>query len=879
MGKLLVIAEKPSVALDIAKALGPFERLDGGEYFETESHVISFAVGHLVELNQPDSYDKKWKAWTLRSLPILPDEFARSPRDARATKRLKLLKKLAKRKDVDGYVNACDAGREGENIFRTVVQWIALDKPTRRLWLSSLTQGAIRKGFDSLRDGTEYDDLGDAAACRAEADWLIGMNATRAISIRLKSFNYEGVWTSGRVQTPTLTMLVDRELEIYSHRATPFWLINASFSAGGQTYEARFHKSGIKKESDRILSQEEADSTLAQVHSATNWTARDERSQQIRKAPLLFDLTSLQKAGNSLFGFSAKRTLDAAQRLYEGHKLISYPRTDSKFLPNDMRESFDAIIKALTGYAPAAAGARAIQSDGAQNVGRNYNDAKVTDHFAIVPLSVPQSPLSGDDEKIFNLIARQFEAAFMPPATWALVKRYTDAAGLSFVCSGRVLETPGFETAFGKVAGDGSPLAALQQASDNPADLVTAELEEKQTRPPARLSEARLLTKMETCGKEIDDDELSEAMTTRGLGTPATRAETIEKLISRQYLARDGKALRATAKAIRMIQVLRAVGASTLTSVELTGEMEFRLKAVEGGSLTRSDYMLQVRAQTEDLTERLRDMAFDTLYPESKDLGTVPGKEDMIVSETPWGYESTGDEPFFLWKDLRGYVLQPDRVRDLLVREDHTVGPITLYPRPGMKGDSYNIFLRLARWNDEAYAQLPQKGKREPSRWHLEILDESGKVEPSSAMLNKPDPDEKVVGELCTAKDGQAIQETNLRYCDALALKGERGGLTLPKDVCKRAMSNAEAKVYFETGSTEFLENFISKRGRPFKAKIFLKANGRHGFEFEPRKPRVAKAATDKEPVKKAVKKAVKKTVKKAVKKTVKKRKVAAKEA
>ena len=860
MSKLLVIAEKPSVALDLAKALGPFDRKDGGDYFETDGHVISFAVGHLVELEEPESYDKKWKAWTLSSLPILPDAFSRKPRDAKAIKRLKVIKALAKRKDVTGYVNACDAGREGENIFRTVFTWLNLPKPTQRLWLSSLTQGAIRKGFQSLKSGDDFNDLGDAAACRAEADWLIGMNATRAMSIRLKSFKYEGVFTAGRVQTPTLTMLVDRELEIYRHQPVPYWLLNASFSAGGQIYESRFHAAeGPRKDADRLGSQEIADAALKATQTATGWTVRDERTEQLRKAPLLFDLTSLQKTANSLFGFSAKRTLDAAQRLYEGHKLISYPRTDSKFLPRDMLERLDPTIEALAGYGATAKAAQKIQADGAENVHRNFNDAKVTDHYAIVPIRVPEAPLSGDDERIFNLIAQQFAAAHMPPAKWSSVKRYTEAAGLTYQCSGRVLEVPGFEMAFGKKVGDGSPLAALPADAGQSASLVEAALEEKQTKAPPRLSEARLLTKMETCGKDIDDDELSEAMTARGLGTPATRAETIEKLIGRRYLAREGKALRATAKAIRLIEVLRAAGAQTLTSVELTGELEHRLKQVEEGEITRDDYMLLIRSQTEELTTSLCGMSFDDMYPNTQELGTVPGLDGMMVRETPWGFEAQGDEPFFLWKDLRGHVLQPAQVTQLLTHEEHQVGPITLFPRAGSKGSSYEVSLKLERHEDEAYAKLPRRGKREPSRWHLQIIGADGVVQSAAGQTIEVDANEEVVAPLCTAKGGQEIQETNIRYADGPALKGERGGLSLPKEVCKRQITREEALLYFESGATEFLENFTSKRGRPFKAKLFLKPNGRHGFEFEPRKPRTpakAKAKAKAEPKKKTTKKA-----------------------
>jgi DNA topoisomerase-3 len=662
------------------------------------------------------------------------------------------------------------------------------------------------------------------------------MNATRAISIRLKSFGYDGPWTAGRVQTPTLTMLVDRELAIYAHRPKPFWTISATFDAAGQRYDAKWVNPAGGKDSDRLYEGDAAKALFARIQNATGWTVSDDRSEKTVRPPLLFDLTGLQKTANKLLGFSAKRSLDAAQRLYEKYKLISYPRTDSRFLPTDYKSrALDAAAELVSHQITADAAAE-IQRLGPKNLGRIFNDAKVTDHFAIVPLRAPQHPLSGDDSKIYDLIARQFIAALMGPARWAHVKRITRAEDLQFVCSGRVLEEPGFELAFGRQRGHGSPLAELPSPSGTAAQYCEGELEEKETKPPSRLSEAGLLSKMETCGREIDDEELAEAMSGRGLGTPATRAETIEKLIARQYLAREGKALRATAKAIRMIDILRGIGVETLTSVELTGALEHRLAQVEAGSLSRADFMDDIRGQTETLTERLRSFNFDDLYGESQNLGHLPGVPDAVVRETPWGYEAAGDDPFFLWKDIRGHVLQSDCVRTLLNDTSAHYGPIPLYtPSSGGRTRSFQAEIKLKRLSDEAYAALPQRGKRVSSRWQIEILgDNSASAEPAV--------EETVIGSLCKAKNGHAIVETEIRYADRHALAGERGGLTLAKEVCKRRISADEAKQYFETGATEMLSDFISKRGRPFRAKLVLKDNGRHKFEFEPRKPRPKKA-------------------------------------
>jgi DNA topoisomerase-3 len=845
--KRLVIAEKPSVASDIANALGPFESHDKGAWYETEDFLVSYAVGHLLELDDPAKYNKELKGWSLKKLPIIPEEFSYSPRDGSAQKRLAVLRKLAKRKDCSGLVNACDAGREGEHIFRTVAGYLGGDHAVERLWLSSMTKGAIQKGFAALQPGADFENLADAACSRAEADWLIGINTTRALTIRLKSLRYDGAWTVGRVQTPTLTMLVDRELSIYAHRPRDYWQVLTTFNAGDHQYDGiwfdpKFDRANSPSDAaaDRLFDREQVDAIAAALAENPSASAEETRAERSERPPLPFDLTSLQRAANNRFGYSAKRTLDAAQGLYERHKLLSYPRTDSRHLPQDQSAPVHSIIEALVRTERFGSAARGIGADGMQNVGRVFDDAKVSDHYAIVPVGIPSpNQLSGMDAKIYELVTAQFLAAFMKPAKWAEVKRRTTiettVGPAVFRSNGRVLQYPGWQAVFGREAGHGSDLAHLGQPQ---VSVVEHNVEAKETQAPARFTEAGVLHRMETCGKEVEDAELSEALRERGLGTPATRADTIERLITRKYVSREGKGLRATAKALRLIEVLRAAGAPVLTSAELTGDLEHSLRRVEGGDRSRSDFMDSMREHTIELTGALVDMDFDDLYG-AESIGHCPGAPEATVKETAWGYEATCEngDAFFIWKDFRGHILLPTTMSALLAETGGGVGPVTLFPDTG---PGYDAKIKLVRLDDETYGKIPV-GKRTPSRWQLRLLDEEGNV-----VAPKTTVDEEAGETLCKCPtfDDVPIVITDLRYVDETSV-GQAGKprAALPLEVCKRAMTTDEARAFFTEGKTPQLEGFISKRGRPFKATLVLKPNGRHGFEFPPRAPRPPKGA------------------------------------
>jgi DNA topoisomerase III len=835
MSKWLVIAEKPSVALDYAKAMGPFENHDSGSYYETSNYLISYAVGHLLELVEPESYNPDWKRWSLGLLPMLPEEFKYRPRDKKAQTRLKVLKKLAKRKDVVGVVNGCDAGREGEHIFRTIFPQLGRDLPTQRIWLSSMTTNAIKGAFKNLRAGSDYDGLADAASCRAEADWLIGMNATRALTRRLKSFNYQGAWSVGRVQTPTLAMVALREIEIMAHRPKTFWEIRGLFDAGDHQYESLLHVNGPEEGSKptRIFDAKK----LAHIQGllAQNYPteATETRKKSRERAPLPYDLTSLQKST----GMTAKSTQDIAQALYERHKVTSYPRTDSRHLPQDHLPMLDeklGMLKQSKMFAPVV---ELIEKEGAQNLERVYDDKKLTDHHAIVPVAIPSpGQLNERELRVYSMIVRQYLASMMPVAIWSTVQRHTRVNApdeiLTFLSKGRMLAERGWQAAMGKEVGHGSTLKELSSPEGQAVTLASSETTEGETKPRARFTDATLVSRMENCGKEVDDEELSAVLKDRGLGTPATRADTIERLIGRGYLARGKQGVRATAKALRLIEVLDLAGVIRLTSAELTGDMERKLRAVESQSLERQSYMGEVRANTVAMIESLVGFDFEELF-KADPIGHVPGFPDAVVSETAWGYSTPegSEEVFFVWKDIGGRMLSRADMKDLLEKESRQIGPVTLYPRMAVKSPGYQANLNLERLDDEAYEKLsPTKSKRPPSRWRVQIENVGG-------SNDIQDEDEKSLGTFVTLPDGLEVIETNLRYADEEFLKGApKPKALLPKLVCDREITPEEAKAYFMEGETELLGGFKSKKGRFFKAKLILKPNGRHGFEFAPRR-------------------------------------------
>ena len=675
--KTLVIAEKPSVARDLVEALpGSFE--DHDAYFESDDTVITFAVGHLVELINPEDYDESFKKWRMKDLPIVPDEFKLRARDKKSEKQLKAIHKLLKRDDVDRIVNACDAGREGELIFAYIYETSGVDKPVERLWISSMTKQAIREGFEQLRPGEQLRQLEAAARSRSEADWLVGMNATRAATIRGRAW-VGGVVSLGRVQTPTLALMVKREREIQAFVPEPYWLVHARF-------DPRYEGLWFERDETRLKDAKRAEEIAARVSGAEGVVETVERKEQSERAPLLYDLTSLQRDANRRFGFSARRTLQAAQSLYEDKKAITYPRTSSRWLTGDLVAQLKPTAATLEPIADYADSARYVLGLQQLPLGRVVNDSKVDDHHAIIPTDVEHDldRFSPDERRVFDLIARRFLAVFHPPARYARTTIVTLVEEERFRTRGKVTLEAGWRGVYGLEA-DADKQARQDEDSENEsAELpqleqgqtircAAAEVEAKETRPPPRYTEATLLSAMETAGKLIDDDELRDAMKEHGLGTPATRAETIETLIRREYIERVAKDLQPTPKGLQVITMLEE---HPLTSPELTGDWEKRLTDIEHGDDDRDAFIKDIASFTRATVEQIAALDKEKLRPERVELGPCPrcgAQTGEIIRENSKAYgctswksrEETGCG-FVIWKRVAGRTLTPEIARQLL---------------------------------------------------------------------------------------------------------------------------------------------------------------------------------------------------------------------
>jgi DNA topoisomerase III len=676
--KTLVIAEKPSVARDLTDALpGTFENHES--YYESEDTVITFAVGHLVELIAPEEYDERFKKWRMDDLPIIPDEFRLHARDKKAEKQLKVIHKQLQRDDVDKVVNACDAGREGELIFAYIYETSGVDKPVERLWINSLTKTAIKEGFEHLRPGEQLRPLEAAARSRSEADWLVGMNATRAATIRGRAW-VGGVVSLGRVQTPTLALLVKREREIQAFVPEPYWLVHAEF-------DPRYQGLWFEGDETRLKEAKRAEEIAGKVSGKDGVVESVERKEQSERAPLLYDLTSLQRDANRRFGFSARRTLQAAQSLYEDKKAITYPRTSSRWLSGDLVPQLKPTAATLQPIGEYAAAARYVLGLQQLPLGRVVNDSKVDDHHAIIPTDVEHdvSRFSPDERRVFDLIARRFLAVFHPPARYARTTVVTLVEEERFRSRGKVTLEAGWRGVYGLLSdADAQQQRQDEEGENESAELppleqgqkvrcASAEVEAKETKPPPRYTEATLLSAMETAGKLIDDEELREAMKESGLGTPATRAETIETLIRREYIERAGKDLTPTPKGLQVITMLEE---HPLTSPELTGNWEKRLTDIEHGTDDRAKFIDDIADFTRATVEKIAELDKEKLRPERVELGLCPrcgAETGEIIKENSKAYGCTSwksrEEPgcgFVIWKRVAGRTITPELARQLL---------------------------------------------------------------------------------------------------------------------------------------------------------------------------------------------------------------------
>ncbi len=736
MPKTLVIAEKPSVGRDLARVLpGPFKKQEG--YLEADEWVITWAVGHLVQLAEPEEYDAKYKRWRMADLPILPERFKLEIRDERSRKQMNVLSAQLKREDVQSVVNACDAGREGELIFAYVYQMARAAKSVQRLWLNSMTTAAMKEAFASLRPAEEYALLEQAARSRSEADWIVGMNATRAATIRLKS-SFDGAVSLGRVQTPTLAIVVRREEEIKAFVPEPYWLVDATFAAeplaqaeAERIYDGRYH-AGSKP---RIASAEQAEAIVAACRGGTGTITKLERKQQKERAPMLYDLTSLQREANTRFGFSARRTLGAAQRLYEEHKALTYPRTNSRWLTKDMIGELKPTAQLLGGRAEYAKAAAYVTGLDLLPLGRVVNDSKVTDHHAIIPTKAEHriDRMDDDDKRIYDLVARRFLAVFHPEAVFENTRVETtitaDRDAHVFRTRGKLLLEPGWRGVYGESATGGAqrPQGEGDQEDEGidqqlprlnegeSADVREIASVRKETKPPRRYSDASLLGAMETAGKLVDDDELREAMKDSGIGTPATRAAIIERLITVGYIERDGRALVATEKGC---SVVRLLDSHALTSPEMTGNWEHRLGMIESGRDSREKFMKDIAGFAQETVSELDAKLKDVRIPRAR-LGPCPVCGHEIVENRKgyscWGREDPGCG-FVIWKDKASKRL-PVAVAKELIKTGYTERAVTGFR--GRSGRSFRAHLALhqtpeGRWRLEFNEQWAREGEKPP---------------------------------------------------------------------------------------------------------------------------------------------------------------------
>jgi DNA topoisomerase III len=741
MGKTLVVAEKPSVARDLAAALpGSFTQSKDKTHLVGDDHVITWAVGHLVGLAEPDAYDPKLKKWRFADLPIIPDEFKLVPNDERSAKQLKAIHSLMADDEIDTIVNACDAGREGELIFAYVYDLAKVKKPVQRLWLSSMTKKAIAEAFEQLRPGEEMKPLEAAARSRSEADWVVGMNATRAASIRLRAA-FDGAVSLGRVQTPTLALVARREEEIRAFKPEPYWLVEASFAATGER-----HYSGRYLGGKRLPEEKEATAIVEAVTGQPGEITKLEKKEEREQPQLLYDLTSLQRHANTLYGFSARRTLAAAQRLYEEHKALTYPRTNSRFLTGDMVAEIKPIAELVGHNSQYRKASEYVVGLDSLPLGRVVNDKKVQDHHAIIPTrSEHDLGRMGQDElKVYDLVAKRFLAIFHPEAVYERTRVETTVVEHVFRTSGRRLIEPGWKGVYGEEADqprgeDDSGGDQLLPKLDQGETVQTLEVESirKETQPPRRFTDASLLGAMETAGKEVEDAELREAMKDSGIGTPATRASIIELLVNREYIEREGRSLVATEKGI---QVIRLLNGHQLTSPELTGSWEHRLGLIEQGEDSRESFMRDIAKFTGETVAELDKLK--GVQIERAKLGPCPvcGRE---INENRKGYSCWSREDpgcgFVIWKKKASKSLPVAVAKELIASlaasrergEDPGVGR-TEKAVTGFRGRSGRTFrakLKLeqneeGKWRvefDEDWAKEPPKGESEEEKAEAEV--------------------------------------------------------------------------------------------------------------------------------------------------------------
>ena len=858
MSKTLVIAEKPSVAQDIVRALTPvvgkFDKHD--DHFENERYIITSAVGHLVEIQAPEEFDVKRGKWSFAHLPVIPPRFDLKPVE-KTKSRLAAVVKLARRKDVTHLINACDAGREGELIFRLIEQYAGgakgtLGKPISRLWLQSMTPQAIRDGFNQLRSDQQMQGLADAARSRSEADWLVGINGTRAMT----AFNSRDggffLTTVGRVQTPTLSLVVEREEKIRAFVSRDYFEVHASFAAQAGQYLGKWFDPQFKKSddpearADRLWDAQTAQQ-IADAVRGKPASVREESKPSTQASPLLFDLTSLQREANGKFGFSAKTTLALAQALYEKHKALTYPRTDSRALPEDYlpvaRQTFEMLAHShMAHLAPYAQ--QALQNNYVRQTRRVFDDSKVSDHFAIIPTTQAPSGLSEAEQKLYDLVVRRFMAVFFPNAEYQVTTRISQVEQHHFKTEGKVLIQPGWLAIYGKEAasevegskdGDkGQPLVAVPPGECPLTEQVAPK--GLKTKPPARYTEATLLGAMESAGKQVEDEELRSAMQEKGLGTPATRAAIIEGLLTEKYMLREGREIIPTAKAFQLMTLLRGLEVKELCKPELTGEWEYKLAQMERGQLSRESFMQQIAAMTERMVQKAKEYDRDTIPGNYATLSAPCPQCGGIVKENYRRYACTGSNGqgegcgFSFTKSPAGRTFEVAAAEALL--RDRRIGPL-------------EGFRSKAGWPFSAEVAIV----RDEAAGNYKLEFDFGDDKAEEGAAEAADFSQQTSLGACPAC-GAPVYEHGSNYVCSKAVPSA----TQPKPSCsfksgkvilQQPIERAQMEKLLATGKTDVLEKFISNRTRrPFKAQLVWDASaGKVGFEFEQRESKYPQRA------------------------------------
>lgn len=832
MGKTLIIAEKPSVMNDLSKALakplGKFEKEGSGRdvYYENDQAVITSAVGHLVELRMPMGPNGKKLPWNFQVLPAIPENFDLDPiPDSEA--RLKQVLKLAKRKDIDRIVNACDAGREGELIFRYIMDIGKLQKPVQRLWMQSMTNNAILEAWSNLRSDEQMRPLADAAKCRSESDWLVGLNATRALTCFNSRHGGFNITAAGRVQTPTLAILAAREAEIQAFKPTPYFEVHATFGVDSGEYLGKWIDEAWKKDEnaplskpERIWEQVTADTIRDRCDGKTG-VVTEEKKAQSQIAPQLYDLTTLQREAP----FSAKGTLQIAQALYEKHKVITYPRTDSRYLPEDyhsnVRETMQEIGNSdldVAKYAKAVLAGSSENGPRLHKSRRIFDNKKVSDHFAIIPTG-KTAKLSETEQKVYDMIVKRFIAVFYPSAEFEQTTRLTrishPSATDTFKTEGRILVKPGWLEVYGRRPGVAAGKDELVPVTaGESAKVEHIEVLHEETKPPARFTESTLLSAMEGAGKLIDDEALREAMAERGLGTPATRAATIEGLIAQKYLARDGRDLHVSGSGMRLIQLVREMEIEGLYSPMLTGDWEYKLRQMEQGQLKRDAFMQEIISYTNDIVTKARKLADDAKNQVFPDLKvTCPACGTQNLRQTDATYECRNPEcKFKAKKHIAGRSLSEEEAVKLF--SEGFVGPLT-----GFKSKFNKPF--------DAALKMDEKFK-------INFFFENDDRENGPELT-----EEHLVGDVVML-DGRTakLYETEKAYhLPELVTKKEPNGIRIGKHILHHDITVEQVKKLLTDGKTDVIKGFVSNRTkRKFDAHLtFDPKEGKIGFEFPPR--------------------------------------------